>query len=128
MDDLTLGQLRRVNVARCEEVFHPLMSWTPNDWATALAGETGELCNLLKKLRRGDQPSIADIEDEVADVLIYLDLLAARLGIDVAKAVTRKFNQVSRARGSAFVLARDPEAGIDAHADVITPPARRGLE
>ena len=43
-----------INRARCDAAFHPLDAWTPTDWATALAGEVGELCNLIKKFRRGD--------------------------------------------------------------------------
>lgn len=36
--------------------------------------------------------------DELADVIIYADLIAARLGIDLGDAVRRKFNEVSELR------------------------------
>ena len=94
-EDLGLRQFRRVNVARCEGGFAPLDSWSGTDWGCALAGEVGEACNLLKKARRGTKIDIEALADELADVFTYLDLLAARHGIDLAEAVVRKFNDVS---------------------------------
>ncbi|MDZ7711723.1 MAG: MazG-like family protein [Rhodovibrio sp.] len=70
-----------------------------------MSGETGELANLLKKVQRGDvsrnDPRIAD---EFADVLIYLDLLAAEMGVNLSEAVTCKFNQTSEKVGSTVFL------------------------
>lgn len=96
----TFQDLRRVNVARCNEVFHPLHSWSETDWACAAAGEMGELCNLIKKRRRGEPVHPTEVAKEIADVVIYLDLLAARMGIDVGQAVADKFNEVSIRRRS----------------------------
>lgn len=75
------ASLREANVARQIE-------WDPNHllddiewWENELAGETGELCNVLKKLHRerfGLPGSRADGEmlaDELADVVICLDSL-----------------------------------------------------
>lgn len=48
---------------------------------------------------RTDRPSEAVkvmLADELADVVIYLDLLAHRLGIDLGGAVMRKWNKTSR--------------------------------
>lgn len=105
---LTFDLLRAANVERCNASFGWHMEeWTPNDWATALAGEVGELCNELKKLRRGDDSTpeaLASrheaIRHEAADVACYLDLLCARMGIDLGAAVREKFNAVSVRRGS----------------------------
>jgi len=101
---LTFSHLAEQNLRRCEEAFHGIDRWSPTDWGCALAGETGELCNLLKKLRRGDQVDMEDVADELADVICYADLTATRLGIDLAEAVRRKFNRVSEKRGSAVRL------------------------
>ena len=79
-----------------------------------MAGECGEACNKVKKLRRiaetpeseavhesryRDEKSYGDhvefLAMELADLVTYADLLAARLGIDLGEAVTRKFNRVS---------------------------------
>lgn len=111
-EDLTFARLRRANVSRCEEVFHKLNDWSPTDWATALAGECGEACNEIKKLRRLDGADAgldtkqhrAELRRkaviELADVVIYADLLAASLGLDLDAAIREKFNEVSVKRGS----------------------------
>ena len=54
--------------------------WTLPEWGCALSGETGELCNVIKKIHRGDftlkEANEKElIADEAADVVIYLDLL-----------------------------------------------------
>lgn len=101
---LDFDRLRRTNVARCEEVFHKLDEWSPTDWGCAAAGEMGEACNLLKKLRRGEDVPLQEIANELADVVAYIDLLAARLYIDLGEAVASKFNQVSVKKGSTHFL------------------------
>ena len=73
--------------------------------ATELAGEVGEACNIVKKLAReamgmrGTRSSKAHLAEELADVLICLDLLAMDLDIDLAQATVDKFNRVSEERG-----------------------------
>lgn len=86
--------LRSKSVPRCEAVFFPVKSWSVTDWACALAGEVGEVCDAAKKLKRGDG-TVQDIADELADVLTYADLLAASLDIDLWQALCHKFNVVS---------------------------------
>lgn len=102
---LRFGQLRYHNTVRCLACYHPLDEWSLCDWATAAAGEMGEVCGVVKKARRlgHDDDSVLDnqldlvsaLSDEIADVVIYLDLLASRAGIDLGAAVQRKFNQTS---------------------------------
>jgi NTP pyrophosphatase (non-canonical NTP hydrolase) len=116
MNRLSFDQLRITNVLRCEDVFHPVDSWTPSDWATAMAGECGEACNEVKKLRRLDgaddqldTPAEREIlkdklAKELADLVIYADLLAARMDIDLGQAVIDKFNEVSEKRDSRYLL------------------------
>jgi NTP pyrophosphatase (non-canonical NTP hydrolase) len=70
----------------------------------------GELCNVVKKIRRhatgavnkGD-PSLSDLlkmaGDELADVVIYADLLAHHFGIDLGAAIKSKFNRTSEKFG-----------------------------
>lgn len=116
---LDFKRLRAANVERCEEVFHKIDDWTPTDWATAMAGECGEACNEVKKLRRLDGADAAldsdmermrlrhNIGIEIADLVIYADLLAARLGIDLSAAIVEKFNKVSIERGSSVMLSKE---------------------
>lgn len=98
---MSVEQFHAMNVRRCEEGFGQKFSadypegWAAADWITAVVGELGELANLLKKRRRGEQISDQSIEDEWADTFTYLDLLAEALGIDPMAAVLRKFDEVS---------------------------------
>lgn len=102
---LTFEELTSANRKRCEASFHGVDEWGPTDWACAMAGEAGEACNLVKKQRRGDagiEPE--DIGKELADTVIYADLLASRLKLDLGSCVASKFNEVSRRVGSHVVL------------------------
>lgn len=100
-----LERLRRANVQRCKESFPTCADWTANDWMTALTGEVGEAANYLKKQRRGDGIDYSqEIANELADVVCYVDLLAAHLGIDLEEAVRSKFNEVSDRVGSPIKL------------------------
>ena len=100
MADLTFKEFQWVNARRCEAGFKSSVTdWNPLEWGGALAGEVGELCNLLKKERRGEKIDPKKIADEIADVLTYLDLLATRCGVDVETALKSKFNRVSEKRG-----------------------------
>lgn len=94
------GQFRFANVKRCQDAFHPVDSWTPSDWMTAVAGEIGEAANLIKKLRLGEDVSKTALAHELADAVTYIDLLADRLGIDLGAALVDKFNIVSERVGS----------------------------
>lgn len=84
------------NFVRCQAFGHSVAAWPPQLWALALAGETGELCNLIKKRFRGDTIPDRMIQDEIADVFIYLDLLCSRMGFDFRELLMSKFNEVSK--------------------------------
>src|SRR5208283_4897038 len=97
---LDLLTLRKANVKRCTTSFkHSLDDWSEMEWGCAAAGEMGELCNLLKKRARGEDIPLKDVMDEIADVIIYLDLLSAKLGIQLSGPIRDKFNEVSRRKG-----------------------------
>lgn len=69
--------------------------------AIEFVGEVGELLNAIKKMirekleLRGSRSNIGEVEDEMADVLITLDLLAMRMGVDLTEALRCKFNATS---------------------------------
>lgn len=70
----------------------------PNFFALELAGETGELANLEKKVWKGRQVDGADFEDESADVCIALLNYANSRGIDLAQAVKEKMLRIDERR------------------------------
>jgi NTP pyrophosphatase (non-canonical NTP hydrolase) len=96
--------LREANIQRCEQSYHPVREWSPPEWLMCATGELGELAGAMKLRRRGQHVPDEVIAHEIADVIIYLDLLAASLGIDLEEAVRRKFNIVSDRVGSSIKL------------------------
>ena len=105
---MTYEEFTVENLKRCEAFTgfnHKIDSWSESDWMTATMGELGELANIVKKLNRfrdgipGNTETkaqlLADAEYELADVFIYLDLLARRLKMDMMAVVTRKFARTS---------------------------------
>jgi NTP pyrophosphatase (non-canonical NTP hydrolase) len=53
--------------------------------ALALCGEAGELANFIKKRWRDGADLTDEIRDEIADIRVYLELLAKCFGIEGAK-------------------------------------------
>lgn len=109
-NNLTFKKLSRINKKRCEQCFHSINDWSASDWATALAGEVGEACNIIKKIRRLDTAKfkpfrksetkrdklLKDLKKELGDIQCYLDLLATYYNFDLAQCTVDKFNEVSK--------------------------------
>lgn len=110
--ELSFAAFAASNRVRCQQSFHAISGWSPTDWACAVAGEVGELCNLVKKHRRGEHVPVSDIADEAGDVVAYLDLLCQRFGIRLEDAVRDKFNRVSVRIGSGVILPT-PAPGVE---------------
>lgn len=105
---LTFNTLRDANIARLPlfkradgKAAHATFDgsdWPPASWLQAVIGELGEYANLRKKVERGDltldeaRPRLAS---ELADVVVYLDILAYRLGINLGEAVMTTWNKKS---------------------------------
>lgn len=98
-------EFSRLNRERCEAengFNHKLDSWSLSDWFTATLGELGEAANVAKKLKRAldgvrgnkeTEPQLREmLRREVADTVIYLDLLAQRGGFDLWEAVRETWN------------------------------------
>lgn len=104
MSDLTFAALREGNLAR-QAYWGGSDNWTLADWSNAMAGEAGEACNVVKKIRRvelgttGNKQALetyhSQLETEIGDVLIYLDLLALKAGVTLDHCVSRAFNEKS---------------------------------
>jgi NTP pyrophosphatase (non-canonical NTP hydrolase) len=108
-ESLSFGRLRSRNIPRCVNGFgHALKSWSAAEWTNAMCGEAGEAANVAKKMLRhrdgvaGNQGEDRDLTllrlklaAELADVVIYADLVAASQGIDLGEAVRQTFNAKS---------------------------------
>lgn len=109
---MNFNDFSALNLTRCGR-WHPegIAVWSVADWAVAMAGEAGEVCNAVKKLRRIED-EVANISDadrqlstraeaydkigaEIADTVIYCDLLAQRMGLSLSDLVRKKFNATS---------------------------------
>jgi NTP pyrophosphatase (non-canonical NTP hydrolase) len=97
---MKFDRLRIANLARDKEWVGGValsLSFRGNE----LAGETGEACNMLKKLDRelmglrGSRATVEQLAEELADVVICADLIAMTVGFDLGEAVRRKFNATS---------------------------------
>ena len=107
---MDFSDLRGPNVRRAQRWHQGFPNgddgWTIADWSNAMCGEAGEAANIVKKIRRFetgisglDEVTRETLEQwlaaELADVIIYADLLAAYCGIDLSEAIREKFNRVS---------------------------------
>lgn len=115
---MKLSDLRFVSVARCVADFkHKLEDWSVAEWTNAMCGEAGEAANIAKKMIRhrdnvagnkGDDTSLESLKHklarELADVVIYADLVAASQGINLEQAIVDTFNAKSRELNSGFYL------------------------
>lgn len=109
---MNIRYISQINLSRAL-IWHKggLEEWSAADWSNAFAGEAGEVCNAVKKLRRIEmriqqakgphtrEEAIAKIANEIGDAYLYLDLLAQRLGIDFSTAIIDTFNRVSVREG-----------------------------
>ncbi len=96
LDRLKL-ELRRFARARGWEKFH-----SPKNLSMALAVEAGELLERFQWLTEEQSRSLGaamrrTVEQEIADVQIYLVRLADQVGVDIGKAVGRKM-RLNRSR------------------------------
>lgn len=113
-----LQRLRRANIARNEEYRAktggqelPLLFR-----ATELAGEIGEMLNVIKKMERerlgwsGKRATKEDLREEIGGAMACFDLLAMTLGEDIAEATAAEFNKVTDRLGLTVRLSA-PSAG-----------------
>jgi NTP pyrophosphatase (non-canonical NTP hydrolase) len=111
--NLSLNEISLKNRARAKRWHGELQTrgWSGGDWSNAMCGEAGEAANVVKKIRRletsyrdakaghDDARTMEQLREalgfELADTILYLDLLAEHYEIDLPKAIRDKFNIVS---------------------------------
>ncbi len=94
--DTLSKELREFARERDWEQFH-----TPKNLAMALIVEAAELVEQFQWLtpeqsERAEAERVERIEDELADILIYLVRLSDRMGVDLPAAVARKMDHNRR--------------------------------
>ena len=125
MPDLNIRQMAHYHRQR-QKLWHAGASpWTLADYSNALAGEVGEICNKIKKIRRielghsGGQlrnqprevgPLIEELRGELGGAFVYLLSLADALCVDLTDAIREEFNKVSDEQGFAVKMPTRPEA------------------
>lgn len=90
--------------------WHKDGDWDYDSWTNAMAGETGEACNIAKKIRRletslPNKEAGLDVNDldmlkkrlahETADSIIYGLLILSKLGVDASEIIADVFDQKS---------------------------------
>lgn len=108
----TFDKLRQANLDREKE-------WDPNNRITLtyrgneLGGEVGEAQNVIKKLERerigirGSRATKEQLAEELADVIICVDLIAMDENIDLRSALVSKFNATSEKYGLSVRMEND---------------------
>lgn len=147
-DGLTFNTLRSANIVRlphfknakgepahkCVPHELPGFDWTPAQWLQAVVGELGEYANIRKKLERGDIHEAEFLKlatDEIADVQIYLDILAYRLGIDLGFETVLAYHkeraaEAEKSRDRLRTRVRELEKESDGNRDRDTATRQRG--
>lgn len=144
--DLTLGDpapkpsldfadLARANRERCEASFHRRVARVESSiiaMALGVAEEAGEVVGAARALlgitKRKSEIAAADVGDELADLVMYSDLLAQCLGLSLEDCIARKFNRVSERVGSPIRLSSANAGIIDRHAIEPSPLSRRPID
>ena len=104
-----LKELRIANLLRDKE-WNPNRALSLSFRGNELAGETGEACNIIKKLERqtlglvGSKSTKEQLAEELADVIICVDLIAMEFNLNMEQALARKFNKTSTDRGLSVFL------------------------
>lgn len=87
---LNISKVNRARALRWHP--HGIESWSMSDWATAVGGEVGEICEVVELYLIADYalhlnaPGAVFAEDlagEIGDVYCYLDLFAQVCGLDL---------------------------------------------
>lgn len=112
-EQLTIDHLQTTILNLQKEKFKP---WSLTYFGNAIAGETGELCNMIKKVARLEE-GIATNNDlelteetklrmgkELADIIFYASCIASKLGISLEQVIRIKFHELTVRVGSKLEL------------------------
>lgn len=117
---MILSKFSELNRLRSVEAFSELVD--ESNTTTFFKGLVEEVGEVSKCLKYPTLENKENIKSELADVFIYLDLLASSLEIDLEKAVIEKFNKISTKKNS-DILIKEPSPGKISHVVVHNPNA-----
>lgn len=86
----------KMHAERVKGMFAPFSVHDERYITLCLCGEAGELANLIKKRWRGDKVSIESIRDEIADIRVFVELIAACFDIAGPKLDARVQDKLER--------------------------------
>ena len=139
---LDIALFSKLSAERAETGFKTYRNVPITYWTTALMGEGGELCNMVKKMERVAHGGIdggstytaaslskEDLAEEIGGIFIYLNLLSGLLGIDMEDAIIETFNSKSKKYGfpQFYPSPPTPPAGEERAADRMTEGAKIGF-
>lgn len=95
---MLLQDFSDMNLQRCLS-WHPagLGSWSMSDWAVALLGEVGEVCEVIAD--DALPHSRAAVAPEIGDVFAYLDLFTRAAHLDVVQLIHEPVRAARRVEG-----------------------------
>lgn len=100
---LTFEKFQQVNYSRAIKAF-PAQCLEIGFLSLAIAGESGELANIIKKHFRGDFDDVlseslkSKMVNEAADIITYCDLFISHMKRDTERELKAKWNEVSLRR------------------------------
>ena len=100
----SLNMFSRRNWDRNITDFTECHDWLAEDFALAACGPVGFIGHLFTKRKRGENVNDGEIFEEIADAVVYLDLLCTKMGGDLTVVLRRKFNATSKSVASAIML------------------------
>ena len=92
----TMIDIFKLHKKMTSKLFPPFSNEDERFLALALCGETGELANMIKKRWRDNVDLSEEIKDEIADIRIYLELIAKCFNIEGSKLDSRVQNKLRK--------------------------------
>ena len=100
----TVHSFSKKNFRRQLDDFEDCVEWGADEYALAAAGPVGFIGHLLTRAKMGDALNHSEVFEEIADAVVYLDLLCTSLGGSLDQVIAKKFNATSEEVDSGITL------------------------
>lgn len=105
---LTFADLRAAN-----ERLNPTGRWDATTWWLEMAATVQRVGILFRQQLGGETISLGEMRNELADLIIGTDALAAQLNIPLDAPTQVRFDALAASRGSPVRIRRDPASESD---------------